>query len=398
MNRASWHEWYLYLHNRPLTTLVMHATARWGRCVHLPTIGYLVNDPELALQILNHEAFTTHGKGGMDGLITALLGDKALLNMDGPAHRELRRQLHDLFSKRGAEGVVEQAAGPVLARLRADLLAGRQVDLVPVIHQVTSRTACAVLGIPVDPRQAEAVHAEITHLAERLTAFLGLDKQVSTPEMVRRARPYFDRLLAFAEVAYREAGDDDRTVIPRLKRAGWTFEETKGLIAVMLTAGTETVSAALPRIVALLLDTGQMARLTADRARLPRVVDEGLRMVCPSPAITRGLDQDVEIDGVPFRRGRRIVIVLVNTLKNRDHFPHGWTFDPDRASAPRYKNLAFGGGPHFCIGFNLADREITLVLETLLNVGGRLRIIERRYPRGMSFPTYTRLILQREAR
>jgi hypothetical protein len=33
-----------------------------------------------------------------------------------------------------------------------------------------------------------------------------------------------------------------------------------------------------------------------------------------------------------------------------------------------------------------------------LNVGGRLRIIERRYPRGMSFPTYTRLILQREAR
>ena len=49
MSQARRHEWYLYLHNRPLTTLVMRATARRRRFVHLPYIGYLVNDPDLAI-------------------------------------------------------------------------------------------------------------------------------------------------------------------------------------------------------------------------------------------------------------------------------------------------------------------------------------------------------------
>jgi cytochrome P450 len=398
MNRARRHEWYLYLHNRPLTTVVMRATARWPRYIHLPYIGYLVHDPDLAIRILNHEAFSTQGRGGMDGLITPLLGDKALLNMDGPAHRELRHLLRDLFTKRGTEGVVEQAVGPVLARLRAELQAGHPVDLVPVVQQVTSRTACAVLGIRVDPRRAAAVYAEMTHLATTLTAMLGLDKQESSPAMVRRARPYYERLLSFAEAGYAAAGEEDPTILGRLKRAGWSFEETKGLIAVMLTAGTETVSAALPRIVALLLDSGQMARLAADRALLPRAVDEGLRVVCPSPAITRGVMRDVEIDGIRFRQGQRVVIVLVSTMKNRAYFSRGWSFDLDHEMDPRYRHLMFGAGPHFCLGFSLAEREIPLVVDELLNAGGPLRIVARRYPRGLTFPTYTRLILQREGR
>lgn len=398
MNRASWHEGYLYLHNRPLTTLVMHATVRWSRCIHLPTIGYLVNDPALALQILNHAAFTTTDKGGMGGLITGLLGGKALLNMDGTDHRDLRRQLGDLFTKRGTGEVVEQAVAPVLARLHADLQAGRPVDLVPVVQQVTSRAACAISGIQVDPAHAEADYAEITHLARSMTALLGLDKQEASADMVRRARPYFERLLALAEASYREADDAGNTIIHRLKRAGWTFEETKGLLAVLLTAGTETVSAALPRIVALLVDSGQMVRLASDRALLPQAVDEGLRLVCPSPAITRGISRDVEIAGIRFRRDRRMVIVLVNVMKNRAYFPRGWEFDPARAIEPRFRNLAFGAGPHFCLGYSLAGREITLVLEELLNLEGTLRIVKRRYPRGLSFPTYTSLVLQLEKR
>jgi cytochrome P450 len=398
MSQARRHEWYLYLHNRPLTTLVMRATARRRRYVHLPYIGYLVNDPDLAIQILNHEAFSTQGRGGMHGLITPLLGDRALLNMDGPAHRELRHLLRDLFTRRGTEGVVEQAVGPVLARLRADLQAGQPVDLVPVVQQVTSRTAGAVLGLRVDPRQADAVYAEMTHLATTLTAMLGLDKHESSPAMVRRARPYYERLLAFARAGYDAAEEGEPTILARLKQAGWSFEQTKGLIAVMLTAGTETVSAALPRIVALLLDTGQMARLAADRALVPRAVDEGLRVVCPSPAITRGVLRDVEIDGIRFRRGRRVVIVLVSTMKNGAFFPPGWSFDLGHEMDPRYRHLMFGAGPHFCLGFSLAQREIPLVLEELLNAGGPLRIVERRYPRGLTFPTYTRLVVQREGR
>jgi cytochrome P450 len=367
MNRARLHERYMYWHNRALTTAFMSLAARLGRCVYVPGIGYAVNDPALAVEILGNDAFTSTGKGSMDAFITGLVGDAALINMQGSAHRELRTRLHDVFTRRNLDATVQATVQHLAAQLRADLEAGKEVDIVGFTHQLTSRAVCAVLGIKVEGADQEAQYAEIAHVATRLTSFLGVDKLEPSPAYI---------------------------LIGKMKSAGASFEDSAGVIAVMLAAGTETVSAALPRLIALLIDSGQFAPLAANRELLPRAIAEGLRLIVPSPAIPRAISRDVEIDGIRFVAGRRLFILIINALKRPEYFPDPLRFDIAREIDARFKHLCFGSGAHFCIGFPLAYREIGAVLEELLQVQGTPRILARGYPRGMSFPAYTRLVVK----
>jgi cytochrome P450 len=349
----------------------------------------------LAAQILTHPAFTSTGHGSMDDLITDLVGPDALFNMDGPAHRHLRSRVADVFSRRNIDALAGPTAGAIACRARADLEAGRRVDLVPVTRQLTGSAACRVLGIEVAPARRAAVYDEMTQLATRMTRFLGLDKLEPSPATLRQARVYYDRIQAFAGPGYAGADAGAPTVIGQLKAAGVSFEEASGLIAVLLLAGTETVMAALPRLVALLIDGGEWSRLAANRDLLPGALVEGLRVICPSPAIPRAINADVEIAGFRFKRGRRLFILLYNALKREAYFPHARRLDLTRAVDARFRHLCFGAGAHFCIGFALAHRVMSGMLDELLNVPGTLKIVDRRYPRDMSFPGYTRLVLER---
>ena len=60
------------------------------------------------------------------------------------------------------------------------------------------------------------------------------------------------------------------------------------------------------------------------------------------------------------------------------------------------KNLWFGHGAHFCLGYMLALEEIKTTMKVLLNLNGNLTIVRRRYPRGQSLPGYTELTVRLE--
>ena len=236
-----------------------------------------MNDPDLAVQILAHPAFTSTGHGSMDDLIHDLVGPAALFNMDGPAHRQVRSRLADVFSRRNIDALAGPEAGAIAGGARADLEAGRCVDLVPVLRRLTGSAACRLLGIAVAPAQRAAVYDEMTRLATRLTSFLGLDKLEPSPAALRQAGVYYDQLMAFAAPSYAAADTPAPTVIGQMQAAGVSFEDARGLLAVLLLAGTETVLAALPRLVAILIDGGEWSRLAAHRDLLPGAIVEGLR-------------------------------------------------------------------------------------------------------------------------
>jgi cytochrome P450 len=127
---------------------------------------------------------------------------------------------------------------------------------------------------------------------------------------------------------------------------------------------------------------------------LGRAIDEGLRVVCASPAILRGVEQDTEVQGFRFKKERRVVVLLYTMLKHSAYFYKPRHFNIEREIDPNFKHLWFGAGPHFCLGFSLAQREIGIMLEALLNLPGELKIVRRKYPRGKSFPSYNSLILR----
>jgi cytochrome P450 len=101
--------------------------------------------------------------------------------------------------------------------------------------------------------------------------------------------------------------------------------------------------------------------------------------------------QDAVVEGHRFGAGRRVILLTYNLLKDRRYSPDPFRFDIHRVQHPESRQLWFGAGAHFCLGFGLAQREILAVLTALLAVPGVLRVRRRRYARGVLIPSYSRL-------
>ena len=384
----------LELGNRPLTTLAAELVRHGGPRVTLPGVGYVVNDPDLILQILRHDAFTCSGPGSLGDMITPVLGPHALFNMDGTGHLALKAHIAAALGRSNVGDPIDEATAGLLAGLGAALRAGHAVDLVTLTRRLSNALICRLFGLRLSPEEQERAGRRMSQLGTTLTSYLRFERMQLSAAEARTARLQCAELLQFAEQGFRDAGPDDPSLAARLKRAGLDWQEARGMIAVLLLAATETTSVALPRLAALLIDGDHLPMLRADRALLPAAIGEGLRVVCPSPAILRGVARDVEVGGFRFRQGRRAILLLYNAMKGHRYGPAPRRFELGRKVDPRLKRLPFGAGPHFCPGFAAAHHQITSVLEVLLDQPGRLQIVGRGYPRGQTFPGYTRLLLR----
>ncbi len=97
----------------------------------------------------------------------------------------------------------------------------------------------------------------------------------------------------------------------------------------------------------LLRNPDQLAKLRADPGLIEGVVEEGLRYESPIQMLARVALEDLTLHGLTIRRGDRVALVIGSA--NRDP---GLCPDPDRFDVTRgeLKHVAFGGGPHFCLG------------------------------------------------
>lgn len=389
MDKAQRYERLLHWHNRPVSAFLMHAVSFARVGTYVPYIGYVINSPELAVQVLTHRAFRSTGHGSMDDLITRVVGPNALINTDGAAHHHLRSLLNEVFAPRNADGIAAAAGNELLDEMRDELRAGKVVDIAHYSQLLVARAICGAIGIRVEGVQ---VYEEVAGLASQMTKMLGLDRLEPSDSDITRASCLYEQLSNLVFGSYAKSPSwGTSSVIAKLQSEGWSFEQARGLIAVILIAGNETVTAAIPRITALLVDSGQLRQLAARRELLANAIVEGLRLVVPSPVIVRSVAEDVSLLGIEFRKGRRVIVVLYNALKQGEHFAEPHMFMLERRVEPRFKHLCFGAGAHFCIGFALAHREIAAFLEALLDVPGEPRIISRKYPRGMNFPAYISL-------
>lgn len=184
----------------------------------------------------------------------------------------------------------------------------------------------------------------------------------------------------------------------RLREMGIPAEEARGVLSIFFIAGALTTAVALPRILALLVDSGQLGMLGNDAARVARAVDEGLRFTTPVPATVRVAQRDCEVRGRRIRAGSRVVILTSNLARDAALFPDPHRFDVTRVHDARARYLWYGAGPHFCFGFPLAQRELRMALGELAALPGRLRIVRRRAARGVLLPSYARLVVRLEER
>lgn len=395
MDRARWQETLVYALNRPLAYGILEAAGCMGPVVHIPRIGHIVSDADIAREILTDpQHFDSHSPGSLGVLISQVLGPFSLLNMDGPEHTRLKRSLQGIFSAKYVDSIIDATTSDYGVQLVQRLEAGQEVDAVTHVRDVASRLACLLIGVKVDPQRAEKTYADIFELATAFTALAGLGKQRLVGQDLRRGRAIVDQLAAHIRDSYNDQRQADRSVTQALRDQGYSFEEVKGVVIIVMVGAIELITYGMPRVLALLIDSGQMTLLQRQPELLDNAVDEGFRIATPSNVILRAVTGDCEIGGHRFKAGNRALVVFHNIMRNRRHFPNGGRFDIRRPADARLRYLPFGAGPHMCLGTGLATAEARQFLQTLLPLQGKLAITRRRYNHGKTYPGYASLLVR----
>lgn len=287
---------------------------------------------------------------------------------DAPEHTRLRRLTSRVFHARSMQGMK-----PVVERIAARLLdavpeaEARSAEGFDLIARFAGPLPCLVimvmLGVPEDdlPRMKA--------LSDDMALFIGSARtsaeKYDTAEAATQAMAGFFRELI--EARRREPKADLLSELARLEDdAGDRFsdDELVATCILLLFAGHETTTNHIANGVhSLLRFPDQMALLAAEPVRAPAAVEELLRHDGPSGAQVRIVTQPLELHGRRLEPGERLFILL--NAANRD--PRAYA-EPDRVDLDRDgpPHLAFGFGPHICLGFPLARTEGAVALPALL--------------------------------
>ncbi|MCP2340025.1 cytochrome P450 [Actinomadura rupiterrae] len=375
----------VYLAAHPVAYPLLRGLARRGPVVRVPGVGVVVNDAGCARSVLmDGETFRKDGPGSPGDLWTPVLGPSVLLNMEGGAHRALRRRLTDLFTPGYAETLVDDVLDAPLRDVSERLARGETVDVVALMHVMAGAVISRVIGLET---ASEKDFRSLFEAGERIVSMISLRTRRLSPSQIARARAVLDPLGDIAAKAYAEGSSS--TVMGRMRALGLSEAEARGAAGAFFLTGTETVATLVPRLIALLHDTGTLDEAAASPAFLDRAIDEAMRVTTPTPVMLRSVHAETRIADVPVRPGDRVLIATHNCC--RAYGP----FDPSRPQPSDLRRLWFGAGPHFCLGYPLAMAEIRTIARTLL-ASGPLTITDRRAARGVLIPAYRRLNVRLE--
>jgi cytochrome P450 len=295
----------------------------------------------------------------------------AMVSLDPPEHTRLRRLVTAAFTVRRVEALRGLAQKVVDGLLDDVAEHGPPIDLVQSFAVSLPITMiCEILGVPFADRglfQSWSV-AQLSR-----TAYT----RQQIDEAHRQLRAY---LAALVEQRRQQPTNDLLSALVQARDSGDKLSEnelvTQGVM--LLSAGYETTANQLANFTyALLTHPEQLAWLRADLSRIPTAVEELLRFVplatgAPSSqGHARVATTDVELDGVPVCAGEA-VLPAVNSA-NRDERVF---VNPDQLDLSRVDNphVAFGYGPHRCLGAHLARMELQVALAALLRRFPQVRL------------------------
>lgn len=385
--RGNLWEYILWKSSHPRLYPPLKAFARTGSNIKVPGVGLIVSDASLLRETLMNPVYSKVGKGASSTLWTPITGPTALINMDGADHLALRRKLGPIFSPRAISELSASIMDEPLRLFLDRLLAGEDVDIVKEVATVAGSMICALTGIdPSDEAVASAVHR-----AHELTNQASL-KGTLTDAQVKHSKELLADLTDPVREAYHRG--DEKTVPGKMKVLGLSEEEAIGASSAFIIAGTETVITFIPRIVAMIIESGWLERLKNEPERMDDVINEGLRMTVPTPVMLRSVTQDTVLGGKKVKKGQRVIML---TMLACQRLENGNEFDPDRPIPASIGQIWFGAGSHFCIGMPLAMAQTKAFLNTLIaaSKSGPVNIVSRSAVENSLAPGYRTLTIKK---
>jgi cytochrome P450 len=198
---------------------------------------------------------------------------------------------------------------------------------------------------------------------------------------------YFDALV---EARRAEPLDDLATIIANARQSDGDYfpkEVAYGWFIAIATAGHDTTSSTLSSCMEALAEhPDQLAAVQADLSQVPDLVNESLRWASPVKQFTRQASEDYVLRDQQIRAGDRLMLLYQSANRDADVFEAP---DDFRFNRKPNKHIAFGYGPHMCIGQHLAKLELRIMLEELLpriaslELTGERKVIQTNFVGGL---------------
>lgn len=288
----------------------------------------------------------------------------SMIAMDDPRHSRLRNIVRSAFTPRvlaRIEESVRARARHLVSTMVAEHPDGRADLVAALAGPLPLQVICDMMGI------AEQDHHKIFHWTNVILGFGDPDLTTDFDEFAKVAMDIGGYATALAEDRRSRPGDDLTTALVAAEVDGerLTSAEVASFFILLVVAGNETTRNAISHgSVALSRFPEQRDRWWADYAALaPTAVEEIIRWASPVVYMRRTLTRDTELRGVPMKAGDKVTLWYGSANRDSSRFADPWYFDIQRSPNP---HLGFGGGgAHFCLGANLARREITVAFEEL---------------------------------
>ena len=307
-----------------------------------------------------------------------------LILMDGDEHKAYRNITQSYFTPKGLQGVVadiEQLAAEFIGRMNQP---EGEIDFADVAMPFPLRVVMTMLGVP----------PEDEPMMLRLTqqTLSSQDPEFQTEGGAHAAMiemyHYFKQIIEKLRVT---PNDTLASVIANARIDGQLLADPDvfGYFNITATAGHDTTSYALTTgLLALLENPDQLARLRADPSLMPLAVEEILRWTTPVKHFCRTAVNDCVVAGKSVKAGDLLLLSFPSGSFDEAIYEDPYTFRIDRRPN---RHLAFGTGPHVCLGQFLARYELSSFFSELLRrvehleLAGTPRFVEGSFVGGVKY-------------
>jgi methyl-branched lipid omega-hydroxylase len=339
--------------------------------------GYwaLVRHEDVFAASRNPQLFCS-GKGSNIGDMPAELNEffGSMIAMDDPKHFRLRSLVAKGFTPKEVakvEGYVTSKAAAIVDRMLEQNPSG-QCDFVEwIAAPLPLQIICEMMGIP---------ESDTEQIFQWTNVILG----AGDPEYGGTYEALMNAALGM--FAYAQALGDDRRANPRdditsvlmaaeVDGDRLTSQEFGSFFILLVVAGNETTRNAISHGMKALTEHPDQRELWYGdfEATTRTAVEEIVRWATPVIHFRRTATEDTELAGQQIAAGQKVVLWYASANRDERVFRDPYRFDVTRPITPT--QVGFGaGGPHFCLGANLARREITVMFDELRRRVPDLRI------------------------
>ncbi|GIJ08939.1 cytochrome P450 [Micromonospora andamanensis] len=284
-----------------------------------------------------------------------------LVNMDAPQHTWIRRAVSPAFTPRAVQRLAADVAEHARSTV-ARAMAGDDVDLVrDLAAELPLLVLADLLGLP--PADRGLLLRWSNHL-------VGFDDPEFGGGDIEAYRQALGEAMAYAAALVRDRRRRPREdlvsalVAAEVEGRRLTDAQLCQIWLLLIVAGNETTRHLISGSLAILIGG------TVD-AHGPGAVEELLRLVSPILQFRRTATRDTTLAGTRIAEGDKVVLYFTSANRDERVFAEPHRFRPDRPDNP---HLAFGIGPHFCLGAHLARLELAELLTAIRPYLPRLRL------------------------